>query len=1116
MVARYLNFCGLSLGPEERLMPPHPTNALGFFENLDFHAINERILAHFGGRWDRPPVLPPGWHNDAALAPLYREARALAEGFRGSEPWGWKDPRTTLLLPFWQELFPDLRFVICVRHPLEVARSLHARDRIPLGRGVALWAHYTLEAIRHTEGRPRILTWYDDYFPHAAAEVRRVAAFCGLTVPEDAEFEAAVEELRHHAEDVTSLLAEERVAPEHKLLYLGLRARHQESAAGAPAGEQAPLLSALEAVYRERGLPPLALEGPAAAPGAERVAEPPDPASGNPHRYKVSVIIPAWNKLEYTQRCLVALAANTPPELYELIVVDNGSTDGTGDFLACLEGDVKVITNQENLGFARACNQGAAVAEGDYLLFLNNDTEPQPGWLEPLVHVLDTEPDVGAVGCKLLFPDGTLQHAGVVVLEDRALGHHICAIHQFYRGPADLPEANVRRDVAVVTAASFLVRRSAFEQAGGFDEAYWNGYEDVDLCFKLGELGWRIVYEPASCLVHHESVSGPERHVQEDRNLALLIERWRDRVVPDLLRTPEAVVRVHPRRSPVSVIIVTYNSADTIVPCVESVLATIRAGDEVVIVDNASADGTPDLLRDLAAQDPRVRYVLSAENLGFSAGCNLGIRLARGRYVVLLNPDTVVYGGWLDRMMSCLLRPDVGAVGPTSDYVAGLQKWQLHAPEALPADAGPADIARLLANANRGKAVETKLLIGFCMLLPREVLDRVGLLDEALFLGNDDLDLSWRLRLAGLRLLVATDAFVHHAGQVSFRSQPEEHTRRLVQESTDALARKLVRHYGPGAVPSPEELWGITWFTPSPGILDAEEPAAAPGPAASIVVLTCNQLPVTRLCVESLFRHTRDFELILVDNGSTDGTVAYLQELASRHPNVRLILNRRNLGFPAGCNQGMAAARGRYVVLLNNDTVVSEGWLEGLIAAAQADMVGIVGPRTNRIIGPQMVPSVSYDPDSLQGFDAFVRAWREEHGRVLPVHRVIGFCMLIRREVLDRIGGLDPAFGTGNFEDDDYCIRAQLAGFRVAVADGVFIHHFGSVTFREQRIDYQALMERNWRLFKAKWGIPKDRALEDGYALRDLLYRPFSREQHYVPLEPTPEPAAALPQQGAA
>jgi GT2 family glycosyltransferase len=247
-----------------------------------------------------------------------------------------------------------------------------------------------------------------------------------------------------------------------------------------------------------------------------------------------SVIIPLFNKADLTRSCLAALIGATPPDLYEVVLVDNGSTDDTGALLDELDGDVTIIRNPQNLGFARACNQGAAAASGEHLVFLNNDTEVQAGWLEPLIGTADAHPTVGAVGSKLLYPDGTLQHAGVWIVDNRVQGI-LEARHRWHGQQDTVAEADVAQAVQAVTAAAMLVRASAFTAVGGFDEGYWNGNEDLDLCLQLGAAGWTIVYQPASRVVHYESASGPERWTKVGENILRLTRRWHGRVTPDVV-----------------------------------------------------------------------------------------------------------------------------------------------------------------------------------------------------------------------------------------------------------------------------------------------------------------------------------------------------------------------------------------------------------------------------------------------------------------------------------------------------------------------------------------------------------------------------------------------------
>lgn len=249
------------------------------------------------------------------------------------------------------------------------------------------------------------------------------------------------------------------------------------------------------------------------------------------HKYAVSIIIPVYNKVEYTARCIESIVANTPDSIaYEVIIVDNASTDGTAEFLANLEGDVKIVHNDVNLGFAKACNQGAQVAEGKYFLFLNNDTEPQSNWLPPLLETA-AEPGVGIVGAKLLFPEGTVQHAGVAIARQGVDG--IAAYHVYYRTDPKLPAVNKKRRLAAVTGACLLVSKDLFKGMGGFNEAYYNGCEDIDFCLRARALGYEVVYEPRSVLIHHESISGPERFRETDRNMILFNQYWAKRVEPD-------------------------------------------------------------------------------------------------------------------------------------------------------------------------------------------------------------------------------------------------------------------------------------------------------------------------------------------------------------------------------------------------------------------------------------------------------------------------------------------------------------------------------------------------------------------------------------------------------
>lgn len=240
---------------------------------------------------------------------------------------------------------------------------------------------------------------------------------------------------------------------------------------------------------------------------------------------RCSIVIPVYNKAGLTGKCLDTLFADQPSVDFEIVVVDDASTDSTAELLAEYAGSVEVVRHEENAGFAAACNDGAAASGGNYLVFLNNDTVPQPGWLDALVEYARTHPGAAVVGSKLIFPNDTIQHAGVVFCRQGRPRH-------IYAGfPADHPAVNRSRRFQAVTFACALVRRAAFDQAGGFEPAFRNDLEDVDLCLRLGELGHEVHYCADSVLYHLESVSRGRQLPKESARLYL--DRWSGRVSAD-------------------------------------------------------------------------------------------------------------------------------------------------------------------------------------------------------------------------------------------------------------------------------------------------------------------------------------------------------------------------------------------------------------------------------------------------------------------------------------------------------------------------------------------------------------------------------------------------------
>jgi|GEM_PF-1126250 len=265
----------------------------------------------------------------------------------------------------------------------------------------------------------------------------------------------------------------------------------------------------------------------------------------------------------------------------------------------------------------------------------------------------------------------------------------------------------------------------------------------------------------------------------------------------------------------------------------------------------------------------------------------------------------------------------------------------------------------------------------------------------------------------------------------------------------------------------------------------------------SIILLTLNNLASTVRCIQSIRKFTDvPYEIIAVDNGSADGTASWL----ASQPDVRLIANPRNRGFAAGCNQGAEAASGDYVLLLNNDTVVSHRWLSLLLAALREhEEVGAAGPKSNRALPRQQVAV------SLRG-EAEIHRFCESFNRSDPFKWseaacLSGFCLLVRRKTWQRLGGMDEKYRIGGYEDVDFSYRLLKAGFTLRVAGDVFVYHEGSSTFAKNAIDIREAAAAGRRVFIRKWGFNPDRLI----AGRDTAFLPgryAAPHSHHPPQGP--------------
>lgn len=663
-ITRGLQVMGVNLGG--RLMPAHrEVNAKGFWEDLDFHALNEEMLGALGSGWH---YLSPIRRQDVETLRhkgFHTRAIELLRAKIGDSPvYGIKDPRITKLLPFWKEVFDqsglDVRYVLSLRNPMSVAKSLAKRDGLDFGKSYLLWLDHVLRALVESQGAKRVLVDYDLLMSSPDVELKKIATTLELSL-DAVEFEKyrtefLDETLRHgsyqledlrRSEEVPALVREvfevlqdvvkgktdiddpvflkqvevwlrrlgdmqaamrladgywvdpaatlSRVLAELAEHNRELAERNREIAernkqlqetqhqldliitsnswkVTHPLREVSRWLTnqgaqtkhylggmlrltkrlylALPFDYKTRAkhrcyiakyLPRLLYSANAPAFVASSWARPvcrpeydSDTYRGDIHlaissEPLVSVIIPVYGKCGYTLRCLASIADNPPTTAFEVIVVDDHSPDKSAEVLQRV-GGIRLISNAQNQGFIRSCNIGAQAAKGQYVYFLNNDTEVMPGWLDELVRTFDTFPGTGLAGSKLIYPDGSLQEAGGIIWQDGSAWN-------FGRNqdPA-LPVFNYAREVDYCSGASIVIPKTLFDELGGFDEHYLPAYcEDADLALKIRDKGYRVIYQPLSTVVHYEGATSGTDITQgvkanQVENSKKLFARWQERL----------------------------------------------------------------------------------------------------------------------------------------------------------------------------------------------------------------------------------------------------------------------------------------------------------------------------------------------------------------------------------------------------------------------------------------------------------------------------------------------------------------------------------------------------------------------------------------------------------
>ncbi len=761
------------------------------------------------------------------------------------------------------------------------------------------------------------------------------------------------------------------------------------------------------------------------------------------NRIKVSAIVSTYNSENFIRGCIEDLLNQT---LYkkgelEIIIVNSGSLENeeniVKEFQNIFENIQYLKTERETI--YSAWNRGIKIASGKYITNANTDDRHKFDALEILAKQLDKNENIG-----LVYADQF-----VTYYENQSFDKHITA------GNFEWPEFDrVQLIHCAICGPQPMWRKNLHDQFGYFDgQLVVAG--DYDWWLRISEkIKFKHIAEKLGlyCL---SSDSIEHRFNNEMISETIKVRKYyADKIhLTSLNHNKYKSTFINLADPPLlfSVIITTFNRPAQLKNAVQSVLDQSNANFELIVV-NDSGNAVEEYLQEF--NDKRIKIVNRSQNEGPAAARNSGIKIAQGKYIVFLDDDDIYLSNHLDTALK-YLRKGYDVVYTDAyryTYLKTDNEYKL--------------IKRSIPYSidyNRDKLLLGNISPVNCFVFDRLLLDKSGFFDESYTVLED-----WEfwLRLSNYsefyHIKKPTTVVNWKDDGTTITSSKQKEFKFFYERINKLYSREINSIENKSQIISEfQKIW----------INDSMQK-----PIVSIVIPTYNQIQFTKECIESIFAYTKiPFELIVIVNNKKDGTKEYLQNIYSTFKNLKIISNDENQGFPRSVNQGIGESTSDFVLILNNDIVVTKYWLENLLDVANKNnFIGIVGPISNEVSGVQKDKGANYK--TIDGMHLYADSVREKNkNMIIQFPRVAFLCTLIKRELIGKIGGLDERFSPGNFEDDDFCLRAQLAGYKTVIAQNVFIHHYGSKSFKaDGEIKYIERLKTNHKIFVDKWGADAD------------------------------------------
>ncbi|MCL5030010.1 MAG: glycosyltransferase [Bacteroidetes bacterium] len=740
----------------------------------------------------------------------------------------------------------------------------------------------------------------------------------------------------------------------------------------------------------------------------------------------ISVVIPCYNQAHLLSEAIESVVKQTYED-WECIIVNDGSPDNTTEVaqkLISQYSDFKIrLIEKTNGGLAGARNTGIEAAAGEYILPLDADDTLKHNALETFAAVVKENKEY-----DIFYSDyetfGTQQKYVTCIAENEFLNP--------LRSDNGLPYCS-------------LYKKEVWSKNSGYNSNMIWGFEDWDFWLSSLANGFKAKHLALPLLNYRlKNQSMITNALKYNEHLiAQMVLNHCSLYADEVIENTKKIIADNPV---VSVLLPTYNRPDLLRKAIQSILEQDSCLFEIIVINDAGKDVSGTVLE---FNDPRIKYIEHQENKGLAAARNTGLKAAKGKFIALLDDDDIFYPAHLKTALKHLS-------GKTTVIYT--------------------DAVRFTYDKSKQKVINktvpysidykrNKLLIGNiapvnCFVFEKSLIEKIGLFDENLPVLED-----WEfwLRLSSISSFkhikentVQVNWFDDGTTMTSSKQEAFGKTRNYIYKKYESEIKKI---------PNRDEI--ITEFN---SIWQKDSKTSIP--LVSIIALSYNQVEYTKSFIDSVIQNTDvPFELIIIDNASGKETVKYLTEVSKSDYMIKIIFNKENLGFPKGVNQGIKAASGKYILIANNDIVVTKYWLNRMVELAESNnQVGLVGPISNIVSGVQLDKNAAYKTIDEMHRYAESNA-KLNSGKYFQFPRIAFLCTLIKREVINKIGGLDERFSPGNFEDDDFCLRAQIAGYKTLIAQDVFIHHFGSKSFTaEGTKKYQERLDINKKIFIEKWG----------------------------------------------